>query len=254
MNIEKMTNKEIEEMYPYFYETHLHTSSASRCGKSTPEDMVRACKEYGYTGIIITEHNWGGNTCIDLKLPWNEFVDKFCEGYERAKIVGDEIGLQVFFGWEAGYNGTEFLIYGLDKEFMKAHENLRSASIEEQLCIVHEGGGIVVHAHPFREEYYIPEVRLFPEFIDGVEGVNATHISDMSDHDFTPEYDVRAREYAKKNGVPMTAGSDVHSTKMIGGGIRTKFKLNDIHDFTKLILSGTDYVLYDSKNYYPAKL
>lgn len=250
MNELSLTNSEIEKEYPYFYETHLHTNSASKCGKAAPEDIVIACKDYGYTGIIITEHNWGGNTCIDRNLPWNEFVDQFCAGYERAKIKGDEIGLQVFFGWEAGYDGTEFLIYGLDKNFMKDHPELREATIEEQFDIVHSGGGIVVHAHPFREEDYIPEIRLFPDYIDGVEGVNATHISDNSEHSFTPEYDIRAREYAKKLGLPMTAGSDVHRIVMVGGGIRTREKLDSIKDFTALVKSGEGYVLFDSKEYY----
>ena len=245
-------NRVLEE-YPYFYETHLHTSVSSKCGESTPEEMVIACKEYGYTGIIVTDHNWGGNTCIDKDLPWREFVEKYCKSYERAKKKGDEIGLDVFFGYEAGYNGTEFLIYGMDKEFMLRNEMLRTASIEEQYEIVHRGGGIVVHAHPYREEDYIPEVRLFPNHIDAVEGVNAAHISKTSGHAYTPEYDERARAYAKKLSLPMTAGSDVHSTVMIGGGIRTKERLNSIHDFTKLILSGKDYVLFDSEKYYEAR-
>jgi len=243
----------ITKEYPYFYETHLHTSDSSKCGMSTPEEMAVACKEYGYTGIIVTDHNWGGNTCIDGELPWEQFVSEYCKSYERAKKKGDEIGLDVFFGYEAGYNGTEFLIYGIDKEFLIAHEELRDATIEEQFDIVHGGGGIVVHAHPFREEYYIPEVRLFPEYIDAVEGVNATHTSKTSKHPYTPEFDERAREYAKKLNLPMTAGSDVHSTTMIGGGIRTKRRITSINDFTKLILSGVDYVLFDSENYYGAR-
>ena len=241
---------EIEKEYPYFYETHLHTNVSSACGKATPEDMVDACKAYGYTGIIVTDHNWGGNTSIDRKLPWPEFVDAYCDAYERAKKRGDEVGLSVFFGWEAGYNGTEFLIYGLDKEWMKAHPEIFTADIKEQYALVHEGGGIVVHAHPFREEHYIPEVRLFPEYIDAVEGVNATHIGVNSEHGYTPEFDERAREYAKKHSLPMTAGSDAHRTLIIGGGIRTNRKLKDIHDFTEMILSGEGYVLFDSVNYY----
>ena len=245
-------NRVLEE-YPYFYETHLHTSVSSKCGESTPEEMVIACKEYGYTGIIVTDHNWGGNTCIDKDLPWEKFVEEYCKSYERAKKKGDEIGLDVFFGYEAGYNGTEFLIYGIDKEFMLKNEKLRTASIEEQYEIIHREGGIVVHAHPYREEDYIPEVRLFPDYIDAVEGVNAAHISKTSGHEYTPEYDERARAYAKKLSLPMTAGSDVHSTVMIGGGIRTKKRISSIHDFTKLILSGKDYVLFDSEKYYEAR-
>lgn len=246
--------EEIKKQYPYFYETHLHTSASSKCGCATPEEMAVACKEYGYTGIIVTDHNWGGNTCIDRELPWEDFVDEYCKSYERAKAKGDEIGLDVFFGWEAGYNGTEFLIYGVDKEFLRSHPQFRDASIEEQFDLVHSGGGIVVHAHPFREEYYIPKVRLFPEYIDGVEGVNATHTSRTSKHEYAIEFDERARAYAKRLSLPMTAGSDVHSTVMIGGGIRTNRRLTDIHDFTNLILSGKDYILFDSEDYYPAKL
>lgn len=245
-----MNTDRILEEYPYFYETHLHTNASSACGKASPEEMVVACKEYGYTGIIITDHNWGGNTCIDRKLPWAEMISRYCEAYERAKKKGDEIGLSVFFGYEAGYSGTEFLIYGVDKEFMLNHPELKDASIEEQFGIIHKGGGIVVHAHPFREEHYIPEVRLFPDYIDAVEGVNASHTGSASEHVLHPEFDERARDYAKKLGLPMTAGSDVHTTNIIGGGIRTKYKLNDINDFTKLILSGEGYVLFDSINYY----
>ncbi|MBD5492546.1 MAG: histidinol-phosphatase, partial [Lachnospiraceae bacterium] len=107
-------NDKIREQYPYLYETHLHTSEGSACARSTGAEMARACKEYGYTGIIVTDHNWYGNTAVDRSLPWEEWLDVFCEGYEHARAEGDRIGLDVFFGYEAGYQGTEFLIYGVD--------------------------------------------------------------------------------------------------------------------------------------------
>ena len=80
--------KDAVNEYPYLYETHFHTKVASACAKDTPEDMIQACKEYGYTGVIVTDHNWGGNTCIDKSLPWDEFVDQYCLSYERAKEEG----------------------------------------------------------------------------------------------------------------------------------------------------------------------
>lgn len=252
MKIEGNRDNIIKE-YPYFYETHFHTCVSSKCGQDTPEDMVVAAKEYGYTGIIVTDHNWYGNTCVDTALPWSEFVTEYCRSYERARNKGDEIGVSVFFGWEAGYNGTEFLIYGLDKEWLISHPEIKDASVEEQFKLVHDGGGIVVHAHPYREEYYIPKIRLYPEYIDAVEGVNATHVSAFSKHEKTPEYDERAREYAKSLNLSMTAGSDVHSKIMLGGGIRTKKKLNNIKEFTELILSGDNYILDDSIYLYTAK-
>lgn len=233
--------------YPYLYETHFHTNGSSACGKSSPEEMIEACKEYGYTGVIVTEHNWGGNTCIDRNLPWEQFVDEFAKSYERAKAKGDEIGVDVFFGYEAGYNGTEFLIYGIDKEYMKAHPELKNCTVEEQFEIVHNGGGIVVHAHPFREESYIPEIRLFPDYIDGVEGINVSHITPLRTSHNNPTYDVKAMEYARSLNKPMTCGSDVHSSVIFGGGIRANRKLKDIHEFTELIMSGKDYVLWDGE-------
>ena len=69
-----------KEKYPYLYETHLHTCQSSRCAKNTGEEMAKACKEAGYTGMIVTEHNWYGNNCIKSDLPWDEWFDEFCLG------------------------------------------------------------------------------------------------------------------------------------------------------------------------------
>ena len=56
---------ELEKIYPFKYETHMHTSASSACGCNTPEEMVEAYKNAGYAGIIITDHHYGGNTAID---------------------------------------------------------------------------------------------------------------------------------------------------------------------------------------------
>ena len=58
---------------------------------------------------------------------------------------------------------------------------------------------MVVHAHPFREEAYIPDVRLFPEFVDGVEGLNATHTSPLSLSHKSTVWDGQARGLAQRN-------------------------------------------------------
>lgn len=235
--------------FPYLYETHMHTEEASRCGKASGAEMAKAAKAYGYAGVFITDHHWGGNTRPDRELPWEEWVDEFCSGYEAAKRTGDEIGLSVFMGWEAGFRGTEFLIYGLDKAWMKAHPELRTVSVEEQYQLIREAGGMVIQAHPFREESYIPEIRLFPEWVDGVEIINAQH-SNPGGNRPHPEYDRKAREYAAKNGLPGTAGSDMHNVNLLGGGVAFREKLMSAQDYICRIKSGKDYVITDGVRWY----
>ena len=80
-------------MNQYKYETHLHTVQGSACGWLTGAEMARIFKNGGYTGIVITDHFFGGNTAIDRSLPWEQWVEQFCKGYESAKAEGDRIGL-----------------------------------------------------------------------------------------------------------------------------------------------------------------
>ncbi len=238
----------IQEEYPYLYETHLHTVQGSACARSSGAEMARACKEYGYTGIFVTDHNWGGNTAVDRGLSWEGWVDRFCLGFEEARAEGERIGLDVFFGYEAGYDGTEFLIYGIDQEWMKQNPALWTATVEEQYALVHKAGGLVMQAHPFREEAYIPMVRLYPDLVDGVEAINAAH------HQMgKSRFDVSAVAYAKEKGLPMSAGSDIHSTALFGGGTAFRRKLRSPADYVQAILCDEDRVMTDGRVWYDKK-
>ncbi len=219
----------------FLYETHSHSREASACARWTIHESLMCHKEFGYAGLILTNHFYYGNTSVYKGLSWHDWVTAFCEPYNEGLETAEKNGIQLFFGWEACYEGTEFLIYGLDEQWLLSHPEIRDASIEEQFGLVHEGGGLIIHPHPFREEWYIPEIRLFPEYIDGVECYNATHCCPKSLHHHGPEFDVQAREYAKKYDFVMTAGSDSHHLPMLGGGMVFDRKLSDIHDFISAV-------------------
>lgn len=224
--------------YPYLYETHMHTSQASACARQPGTAMAKAAKDAGYAGVIVTDHSWYGNHCIDRSLPWEQWIEAFCMGYEDAKRWGDENDFSVFFGYESNYGGTEFLIYGVDKEWLIGHPQIKDISIEGQFRLIHEAGGLVIHAHPYREADYIKEIRLFPEYVDGVEGVNATHSSTRKTIPLHPEYNECAINYAREHGLPLTGGSDQHNTEMIMGGMVFARKLIDIRDFAGAVIAG----------------
>lgn len=245
-----MESSDKTKKYPYLYETHLHTGQSSRCARSSGRQMAEAAKKAGYAGIFVTDHNWHGNNNIDPALPWRDWVQAFCRGYEDAREWGDKNNFSVFFGYEAGYQGTEFLIYGVDGEWLIAHPEIKDATVEEQYRLIHEAGGMVIHAHPFREEWYIPKVRLFPEAVDGVEGINATHSNPLSISHNNPEYDTLAVAYAKKHRLPITAGSDIHDSRLFGGGVAFARKITSAKDYCRAVLGGEDYLLTNGVSWF----
>ena len=173
---------------------------------------------------------------------------RFAKGMRMPEDGGDANDLSVFFGFESCYRGPEFLIYGVDKPWLKAHPQLKDASMAEQYRLVHEAGGMVIQAHPFREEDYMEVIGQYPDLVDGLEGVNATHCSPLSLHHKNPQWDRQARELARRKGLPITAGSDVHSTVLFGGGVAFKRKLASIEDYCAAILGGEDYILTDGND------
>ena len=52
----------------YLYETHVHSLNGSLCGKCTPQELVKAYKQAGYAGLILTDHFIKGNTSVPRDL------------------------------------------------------------------------------------------------------------------------------------------------------------------------------------------
>ena len=220
----------------YLYETHMHTCQASACGHSTGKEHARYYKDIGYTGIIMTDHFFRGNTAVDRNLPWEERVDWFWRGYEDAREEGEKIGLDLFFGLEQNFSGDEYLVYGLTKEYMKSHPEMEHWTRRQQLDEVHRAGGCVIQAHPFRMRQYMDRIRLGDLFCDGIEAANAGNEA-MDDG--------RAYRFGLDRGLLMTAGSDNHRSpaKELYGVLLEK-RLTCIGDYVKIILNHENVGLY----------
>lgn len=217
----------------YLYETHLHTAESSKCAVSTGADYIKYYIDMGYSGIIVTDHFFNGYTGISRKFPWKEWVKQFCRGYESAKNEGDKLGLDVFFGWEESFNYCDdYLVYGLDKEWLLEHPEACNWTRGEQYRAVRDAGGCVVQAHPFRQRSYVQRLVLSTGCVDAVEAANGGNDE--------ASFDALARRYAKNIGKPVTAGSDAHNTAEILNkhyGVYSGKKLNNIKDFVDMILN-----------------
>ena len=117
----------------YIYETHCHTSPVSKCGRAYAADTVSFYKQLGYDGIFITNHFLDGNINPEARvLPYCDQIDYYFSDYEKGARIGQEIGLKVFPGVELSYRGTDFLIYGLDKAWYKAHPERRHEDFHDE--------------------------------------------------------------------------------------------------------------------------
>ncbi|MCL2697508.1 MAG: PHP domain-containing protein [Oscillospiraceae bacterium] len=213
------------------YELHVHTSRGSACARSTGAEMADYYKSLGYAGMTVTDHFFGGNTAVSRDLPWDEAVEAFCAGYDDTKRRGDEIGLNVFFGFEYAFHGTEFLIYGLDKLWLLNNPQITDMNLKAALACFRKAGAFIIHAHPFREAPYIDMLRLLPDFTDAVEVYNASNHKAFND---------KAAKYALMYSLPRISGGDTHAAGGKAAGIESPKRLHTIFEMISLIKNG-DY-------------
>ena len=202
------------------YETHCHTSPVSKCGKASVEDTVSFYRKIGYDGIFITNHFLDGNINPEArKLAYPEQIDYYFSDYEQGVEIGSRVGIKVFPGVELSYKGTDFLIYGLDKDWYKAHPEILEMKKTDELRFMRDEGAFVIQAHPYREAHYIDHIRLFPRSVDGVEVINSSQSGEANE---------MASLYARHYGLLETAGSDNHWGSGVFGKLQEKGYLTKI--------------------------
>ena len=186
----------------YKYETHLHTFPVSRCAKADVQENLEFYKRLGYAGVFITNHFLDGNINIDKEKPYEEKIEFYFSDFEKAVEIGKTLDIQVFCGVELSYGGTDFLVYGLDKEWFLSHPEIMDMKKSDELAFMMEHGALIIQAHPYREASYIDHIRLFPRHVHGVEVMNANgkeHTNKL------------AEIYAQTYDLIAFAGTDNHS-------------------------------------------
>ena len=227
------TDKGRVEMKKYKYQLHAHTLPCSACSEMYPEELARALYEGGFSGCVITNHFINGNTGISRYLPWNEFVAEYEKDYLKLKKCAEKYGLDIIFGIEEHVGrGLEILCYGITPEFLYAHPELRERSMELWYKTLNNHGALCIQAHPFREEFYIPNPQVLPlEFIDGIEVYNAdnsakNNLEAEAFFEFHPE-------------LITTSGGDTHvpATACLGG-IAVSERIRNEKELVQVLKSG----------------
>lgn len=187
----------------FLYETHCHSSQCSLCARSSAQELVLAYHQAGYAGLVLTDHFIFGNTAVDPSLPWDDRMRCYYSAYLDAKEVGDSLDFDVIFGIEHAYgDGKEVLLYGIDLDFLLVNPDIPAISLDELVQRVHEAGGLVIQAHPYRDRYYV-NMSASPraDIVDGIEIYNAGN---------RPGEDLKALQLARTGDYILTSGGDIH--------------------------------------------
>ncbi len=219
------------------YELHAHSSPCSNGGDRI-ENHIESLRKKGFSGLVITNHFYQGDTKIDRRLPWADFVDAYKEDYERGKKLARLYDFDVLFGIEEHIgDGREILIYGITPDFLYMHPELKHGTATEWIAEVHRAGGLVFQAHPFRDRWYIAKPYAMDELplLDGIEVYNAGN---------SEEENAKAEMLAKEKGLKCTAGSDAHGSLSAGrAGIISNVRLRTEKELVSCLKSGNYRIL-----------
>lgn len=232
-----------DQNYPYLYETHCHTCWCSGCGVSTPYEMASAYYEAGYAGMIFTDHFLLGNTAVPKDWSWDKKAGRYYEPYLAAREWAEGKDFDVLFGIEHNYgHGKEVLTYGIDLDFLLAHPDIHLLPLSEYAALVHEAGGFLSMAHPFRDRGYIdPDYPPEPQYLDALEVFNY--------HNY-PDENRKAVDLARETGLPGTSGGDVHIHTDEGitrAGIAFPQRVRNNQELVAALKSRDYRIVYDEK-------
>ena len=228
-----LDRKEGVGMKKYKYQMHAHTLPCSACSEMYSEELAKALYDGDFSGCVITNHFFNGNSGIGRFLPWEEFVGEYEADYLELKKHAEQYGLDIIFGIEEHVGmGLEILCYGVTPEMLYAHPELRERDLELWYETLKPYGVLFVQAHPFRDMPYIPFPQVLElEFLDGIEVYNA----DNSD-----ENNLEAEDFAKEHtDMILTSSGDTHepSTACLGG-IAVPERIRNEEDLVRVLTSG----------------
>lgn len=196
---------------------HVHTRNYSGCSNINAWDLIEQARHVGLDGLVLAEHGilWREEKLAPLR---DEAAN-----HDLVILAGQEVTCV-----DAGRR-QDFLVFGMNESMGT------SPSPQELIERVHDQGGVVVAAHPFKPSrlgtgYHGAGDDIYDLEIDAVELYHP-------DHNQAAREKVRAA--ADALGIPVTGGSDAHEIYDLGANAtRFQVRLNTIEDLIAEIRAG----------------
>lgn len=167
---------------------HTHTYY-SNDGIFSPEEIIKAALKKGLDGIAITDH--------DTVAGWPKAIEA-AKKLNAQLILGEELKIK-----KGGKTMGEIIGYFLEKEI-----NPKGKTVEQVIEEIKKQGGIAIIAHPYHWKKAFKELEKYKNLADGIEVFNSRSQSKKENQ--------RSFDFSQRNNLPMTAGSDCHSTLEAG--------------------------------------
>ena len=168
----------------------LHTHSAlSHDGRDPVELLLEQAQAVGLDALAVTDH------------------DEIEASLEAARLA-PEYGLVGIPGVEITSEAGHVLGLGIE-ELVPA-----GLSFQETIDRIHEQGGVAVVPHPFQESRHGVLANISKDELaaaDAIEVYNSRLLTGRSNR--------QAHQFARRRGLPMTAGSDAHISEMVGQAV-----------------------------------
>ena len=183
------------------YDFHIHTREYSDCSISLAEEMCQRAVEEGLAGIALTEHDvwWSLSEIQKLQHRFPELI--IIRGMEHSCPEG------------------HFLV------FLPNPENGDIpgwCSVLDLIPLVHNYGGIVIWAHPFRYSSKRPNWLKHVQ-PDGME---------VASSNMHTQAETMAVRVAAETGITTFCNSDAHHASLLGNyGNELNFSLTSVEDF-----------------------
>lgn len=187
-------------------ELHTHTSEGSSCAKAKAKDIIKAYQAFGADGVVITNH-YSKNTYERFK---DDLKNNYLKGYKNALKQAEASSLKVFLGMELNLSShpNDYLIYGIDEDFIVKYPTIFNESLERVAEIVHHEGGVIFQAHPLRKPCEIKGA----DVLDGYEFNYTPFHNNYNDH-LTQWVLEHQKDYPSLQYI---CGSDCHGLESVG--------------------------------------
>ena len=218
--------------YKYKIELHAHSNPCSGCSRLSVPNLMSALKREKFDAVVLTNHFFYDHGAYREA---HDPIETYMMDYYKCREIGEREGIVVLLGAEYRFleSQNDYLVYGIDKEFLKNTYHRSDLTLESFYKEFHSDDILIIEAHPFRDTSGCFPAN--PKFLDGVEIMNMHPLKTIGNS--------VAAKFARDCNIPIvTIGTDLHWDEHAGiCATRTKVLPKTEKDLVKLLRSG-DYI------------